>query len=537
VRCLSHELRVFLIISVHVDVESVDLSAVDKLLRRGFTDRIKLLIVRPISADTLSIGLIFDSAHATRVLDIGPPTEKAAETAAFRELWGDLAELRRFKDGNIAETVVWSITRPEDATQIPSRIVKHLLERHFKTPADNVMSVSAEATWSTIVQVPPSARESVSTAGAEKLGFRPIMDAYDDLYKVLKNVDDELPLAILTVQPASELLRFSSIFVPHPIDANRYPSAPDCLKYVPTADIILQFESSPRWPDDLAAIQKVKLAMFEKLATVIVAQKKGAKVNIAFEQGRSEIEDQASLEVFIAGVGFRMRIYHDRERTLLERIINGETQTFGTALPQPPLRLAIPALELHVRRFIWSTRHHSGIAPMHHRYPSYSSATRLLKRWISAHMLSLLISQEVIELIMAKVYLDPGSLATPSSAVTGFLRAVDLLANWDWRAEPLFSPLYSLNSTDGVKRIRFPEDARAEASKAFEQRRKKLEAAGNAAKAGWRVISEEDLEGGRYCEDVTGVIASRVRALARGTLENVKQLDDLDVAVSDSLET
>lgn len=502
----------------------------ERILRRGLSDRIKLLVVREISSDVLSVGLTFDSAHATRVVDIGPSSEKAAEVAAFQQLWGDKAETRRFKDGSISESIVWEITRPEDATQIPARIVQYLLDRHFGCSTNSMTFFSSDPTWSTIVQVPASARQAINGVGSEKQGFRPIIAAYDELYKLLKNSDDDLPLAILTVQPASELLRYSSTFIPHPIDPNRYPSAPDCLKYVPSADIILQFESSPRWPDDLAGIQKVKLAMFEKLARLIGSQQKGTKTNIVMEEGRSEIEDHAYLEVFTKGFGFNIRIYNDRERILLERVIDGETQTFGTALPQPPLRLALPALELHIRRHVWGTTHHSAIAPYHHRYPSYSSATRLLKRWLSAHMLGLLVPTEVIELIMVNVYLDSRSLGTPGSAVAGFIRAIELLANWDWKTEPLVVPVLSLNDDAGGRRIRFPFDKRQAAMKVFEARKKKEE--GNGLKGGWRIITEDDLEGGRWTSDIGAVVAGRTRALARGTLGAIKQLETPNVKAS-----
>jgi len=493
------------------------------------SDRVKLLVVRQVAPEILSIGLSFDAAHATRVVDVGPPSEKAADVAAFQRLWGEKAETRRFKDGSISESIVWDITRPEDATQIPARIVQYLLDLHFGCSVESLTFFSSDPSWSTVVQVPASARQAINGVGSEKQGFRPIISAYDELYKLLKNSDDDLPLAILTVQPASEMLRYSSAFIPHPIDPNRYPSAPDCLKFNPSADIILQFESSPRWPDDLSGIQKVKLALFEKLAKLIVSQQKGARANIVMEEGRSEIDDHAYLEVFTKGSAFNIWIYNDRERILLERVLDGETQTFGTALPQPPLRLAAPALELHIRRHVWGPAHHSAIAPYHHRFPSYSSATRLLKRWLSAHMLGLLIPTEVIEMIMVNVYLDSRSLATPGSAVAGFVRAIELLAHWDWKAEPLVVPVLSLNDDNGGKRIRFPHDKRQAAMKGFEARKKKED--GNGVRGGWKVITEDDLEGMRWTSNIGTVVAGRVRSLAKSTLEVIGQLEVPDVRV------
>ena len=78
-----------------------------QLLRSGLVDRIALLhcSLDKMRPDRIDVGLIYDTAHATRVLDIGPSSESTEQGKAFRELWGEKAELRRFKDGSIAESV------------------------------------------------------------------------------------------------------------------------------------------------------------------------------------------------------------------------------------------------------------------------------------------------------------------------------------------------------------------------------------------------------------------------------------------------
>ncbi|ORY28154.1 Nrap protein [Naematelia encephala] len=489
------------------------------ILRQGLSTRVRLVHVTPVSETILSVGIVYDPTQATRILDIGPSTEQAVETDAFRKLWGEKAELRRFKDGSIAESVVWDVPRPEDAVTIPSQIVMWLLSRHFSIPETAVSCLSSQQDWRKVIQVPDSARNAISVAGSEKLGFRPLLDGYDSLYKLLKSIDDELPLSILHVTPASELLRYSSTFVPHPIDVNRFPSAPDALKWFPAAEIVLQFESSPRWPDDLAAIQKVKLALIDKVARVLMAQIRGLKAGIVFESGRSDIEDQAALEVTLPqGVAFLIRIFHVREKTLLERIVYDDTPEYGTSLPKPARKLALPALSHHIRRFQHLPQHHASIAPLHHRYPSYSSATRLLKRWIAAHMLSTHVPVEVIELIMAHVYLDPGSLPTPASATTGFVRSINLLASWEWRKEALLVPVYSAtrDAASSSGRHRFPAEKRKNVESNFEALRKRD---GELSRGAWVIGTEEDAEGLRWTERTPSkVVAGRVTVLAKATV-------------------
>lgn len=487
---------------------------ISPILRKAFTDRIHFIHLAP-STSGLTIGIVYNPSQATRVLDVGPATNQIKEVEAFRKLWGDKAELRRFKDGSIAESIVWDIARPEEASRIPGRIVLHILKRHAGLSEVDIKSLSSDQAWSNIIQIPQSAREGVAVNGSEKLGFRPIMESYDELYKLLKDVDDELPLAILNVSPVTEMLRYSAPFIPHPIDLDRIASSPACLQYIPTAEITVQFESSPRWPDDLSAIQKVKMALFEKLASLIESKLRGSKARMVFDSSYSEIEDHVSLEVLLPkGVGFKLRIFHEKEKTLLERALEDTKPVFGTALPTPPRKLVLPAMEKHMYRFIHAPKHHHGLAPLHHRYPSLSTATRLVKRWFAAHMLSLCITTEAIELLVAATYLDPGPLSAPASGTTGFIRTIQKLAGWEWRSDPILVPLFGDQEKNA--KPRFDTELRRIVVEAFEKRPETSERA-------WCIATEDDLEGYRWTKGISRVIAGRIGVLARAT---VKALED-----------
>jgi U3 small nucleolar RNA-associated protein 22 len=501
---------------------------ISPILRKALSDRIHLLHLAP-STSGLTIGMVYNPSHATRVLDVGPATNQVAEVEAFRKLWGDKAELRRFKDGSIAESIVWDIARPEEASRIPGRIVHHILARHAGLSEVDIKSLSSDQAWSSIIQIPQSAREGIAVNGAEKLGFRPIMDSYDELYKLLKDVDDELPLAILNVSPVTEMLRYSAPFIPHPIDLERFASAPACLQYIPSGEITVQFESSPRWPDDLSAIQKVKMALFDKLASLIESKLRGSKARIVFDSSYSEIEDHVSLEVLLPkGVSFRLRIFHEKEKVLLERSLEDTKPAFGTALPTPPRRLILPAIEKHMYRFIHAPKHHHGLAPLHHKYPSFSTATRLVKRWFAAHMLSLLVTNEALELLVAATYLDSGPLSAPASGTTGFIRTIQKLADWEWRSEPVLVPLFA-DRESGTTRPRFDIELRKIAVEAFEKR-----SAGE--QRAWCIATEDDLEGYRWTKGISRVIAGRIGALARATIsalgESVTLAQGVNVSVS-----
>src|SRR5579862_7566073 len=81
------------------------------------------------SQTSILVGFLLSSIHAGRVVDHGPPAEARKEAAAFRKFWGEKAELRRFKDGSILESLVWS--DKESKKPVFQQIVHYLLDRNF----------------------------------------------------------------------------------------------------------------------------------------------------------------------------------------------------------------------------------------------------------------------------------------------------------------------------------------------------------------------------------------------------------------------
>jgi U3 small nucleolar RNA-associated protein 22 len=91
-------------------------------------------------------------------------------------------------------------------------------------------------------------------------------------------------------------------------------------------DIIIEFEKSSRWPDDLKAIQTIKLAFFECLASALMKSLDGLKPNVVVGDGvhTSDVLDKACLEIITPdGWAFSAHICHDREVHLLDRTISG----------------------------------------------------------------------------------------------------------------------------------------------------------------------------------------------------------------------
>jgi U3 small nucleolar RNA-associated protein 22 len=484
-------------------------------------------------SNILEIGVILDPAEASRLVDHGPSAEDAEGSKDFQAFWGEKSELRRFKDGRILESVVWEVGDAQDERAlIVGRSVRYILKRHFDIE-DSSVNVESSAGYLPLLRLPSSAVDIIATEEGTKVeGFRPAMQAYQELYRTLKGMDD-LPLSLLNVFPVAEGLRYSSVFPPLPLDVDRFSLSPDCLKYIEPMEVVVQFESSGRWPDELAAIQKIKLAFFEKMARSFQAQFEGSLVEVGIDSVIDEegglMTDNCFLEIFLpSGYAFRLRIHHDREKTLLERMIADKKAT------KPPLRrLAQKALDLHLCRFTHLPRHHAAVNSLHHLYPSFTPTVRLVKRWFASHLLAPHVPAELIELICANVYLTPTTTTTPSSSSAGFARVISLLARWKWRSSPLFVPLYSAAGLEAGKKVALPKDKRDAAIEAF----KKMRATDpNVSSGALFVATEEDPSGRVFgASTPSKVIAGRMVQIAKATLNHLETAGKegtLDVQVS-----
>ena len=76
----------------------------------------------------------------------------------------------------------------------------------------------------------------------------------------------DLPLSIKSVLPVGSAFRYSSLCQPVPFAY----SNPDFLQ-----DVILEFESSPKWPDEITSLEKAKTAFLLKIQEQINSKHSG----------------------------------------------------------------------------------------------------------------------------------------------------------------------------------------------------------------------------------------------------------------------
>jgi len=89
----------------------------------------------PENNQVIMIGINLEGNQCTRLVDYGPSAEDEVASKAFRELWGEKSELRRFKDGSILESVVWELNPNNNSnverSLIVSKMISFILERHI----------------------------------------------------------------------------------------------------------------------------------------------------------------------------------------------------------------------------------------------------------------------------------------------------------------------------------------------------------------------------------------------------------------------
>ncbi|RAL08421.1 rRNA-processing protein UTP22 [Aspergillus homomorphus CBS 101889] len=360
---------------------------------------------------SLLVGLMLDAENATRVVDHGPAAEQKEEAASFRSFWGEKAELRRFKDGSIRESLVWS-----DLATAPSiiyQISTYILKRHFGYPDSGIKFVGDEFDRTLC-----NNGDGIILYSSPH--FQTIHDAFNSLQRSVQEMD-EVPLTVRHLAPASPLLRYAALRLQCEHDVLCGP-----------VDIVLQFESSARWPDDLVAIQMTKIAFLVKIGDSLQSSGAASACKVGLENVSSKILNRAFLDItHSSNVLFRLRIHHDREQMLLARHMKDK------GVPLPMKQELAYALSEYKRLFVQTPRLTQAIRTLCTRFPLLSPTIRLVKYWFSCHLLTEQIREETVELLVVRVFTLPYPWDTPSSIMTGFLRTLQLLARWDWQQEAL----------------------------------------------------------------------------------------------------
>jgi len=458
----------------------------------------------------------------------------------FRELWGSKSEMRRFKDGRIMESVVWDIKTADERNHVPAMVVRHIVNWHFGLSEEQVKTWQSD--YDSVIRMPKEIGSRYLSAASSAMGFKGAIKAFDDLVKAVKALEN-LPLSLTNVSPISPSLRYTSAFTPVPLTTSLAVVLPPNARYLQPIDIVFEFEQSAKWPDELRAIQKIKLAFFESIASGLINTVPGTKASVVLGAGNvtdsNELLDKAYLEVITPeGWAFHARIWHNREATLLDRILDDSGPLPHVVIPKKRKKAerkgkeyldAAEAKEVYERRFVHAPRHHRAIASLSHQHPAFSGTCRLVKRWFAAHwFLHGHVSEEVVELLCAQMFaLDGKHIGSdedipeaelsviPNTKERGFAMVIRFLSEWKWEEGGLYVCLYGAK-----KEAQGGEDGAAAVAKAEAP---KPTAGGSV----WAVSTEMDLGGKVWTrKGPDAVVARRIRALAGATWNYLQTIED-----------
>lgn len=358
----------------------------------------------------LEVGIVLDLDTASRTVDRGPSAEDGEAAASFREFWGEKAELRRFKDGQILECVAWD---DSDPISITKQIAQYLIRK--QVPGEDNCSIYFLG--NDFGSAPAELHNLSTSSGASEEQL--------SAFRILENqirALEGLPLQIRHIQAARPGLRNSSST---PMSPSKYQGA------IPT-DVMIQFEGSGRWPDDLSAIAMTKIAFLLKLDELLSEKAGNLTTKLGLENEHNEILNRSFLDVINpTGAAFRLRIHHEREQMLIQRRLADKSLSPGER------GAAAIALADYKMNFIQKPLHTQAMQSLVTRFRAITPTVHAVKTWFNSHLLGNHFPEELIEIIVARVFLQPHPWQVPSSAMTGFLRTLHFLASWDWLNDPL----------------------------------------------------------------------------------------------------
>jgi U3 small nucleolar RNA-associated protein 22 len=275
------------------DWEAFAMSFLATITRRGMSDRATLVVAQPRVVPAWSVtepvpsalagglsgghptakvvlGLLLDANTAARRLDMGPSADDP-KAPGFRDFWGPAAQLRRFPDGSVMEAVLWDLPN-QIAQQTPKHIVQHVLERHAGIKKKDVgITIGA---LDAALTVPGQLYETGQS------DCRAVIARLDQLLKEFRTVSSSFPLYIAALQGVSPQFRYTDPMPVRPNPSGAAAAGKGGAKggkggssgsrgfgtdWNPALEVVLRFETSNSWPDDVVAIEKVKVVRCSSL--------------------------------------------------------------------------------------------------------------------------------------------------------------------------------------------------------------------------------------------------------------------------------
>lgn len=404
--------------------------------------------------NTFTFGLLLEPEKSLRIIDVGPEAQ-TPESEVFRQFWEPKCQLR-LQNGVISETVVWHVNRFSQRRSIIKYILTHALKRlsiqnvvvHYTLLERFISLQNIFFEWS------DEQKNQITNGQAQKrkldeftgqpIGvgeevFQKVLHAYNGLNKIIRNVEG-LKHLITGIQSISPHLRASSVFPPLPVNLqirNKTLKRRKGVTLFPTdftqtgkvlhiepIEILITVENTGKWPNDLSAFKAAKLDYLIELGEAL----KDKQYTVKFANNY--------LDVLYGQFVFRLKIKCIKELTLLAS--GSGKQEFQRC-----------RFELEIL-----PRVHAALDQLYREKPAFGLTCRLVKRWLSCHLMTDHISDIALDLIVAHTFLHPQPYTEPSSSLCGFRRFLMLMSKHDWKQLPLVVNFDNQLKIDEINTIR-----------------------------------------------------------------------------------
>ncbi|EDO15642.1 hypothetical protein Kpol_473p1 [Vanderwaltozyma polyspora DSM 70294] len=424
-----------------ITLENYLVHKISSIVKFGLGDRIKLIEVElvgqkftfPVSKrkvilnssknlnfECIKVKLITNGSESEKLVTKGPAhsEEPTTEAVAFKSFWDTKSSLRRFKDGSITHCCIWTTSSSEP---IISTIMNFILKKHIADGLQVTNDITKEfQNLLPLPNLPSSSKTSVLNLSS----FYNLKKSFDELYKIIFKMD--LPLSVKSIQPVGTSFRYTSMCQPVPFAY----SDPDFFQ-----EVILEFETSQKWPDEISSLEKSKTAFLLKIQEQITTST-GGRYKSFFNRDESIPYNLEIVTLSILtpeGYGFKFRVLTERDEVLYLRAISNARNEIKPELEKTFLKF--------VAKYQASTRHTRTIENLSHSYEYYSPVVRLFKKWLDAHLLLGHLNDELVELIAMKPFVDRAPYFIPGSVENGFLKLIKYLSQWNWKEDPLILDL------------------------------------------------------------------------------------------------
>lgn len=501
-----------------ITIENFIKSKIELILTNALGDRVSEIDIHLINSNDsfnlnkrkpsnkdmiLFIGLMVDSTESEMKLTKGPNHSDESEGEKFSSFWGDIAQLRRYKDGSVQWSCLWDDNDNVNVSPIIT-IIKYILDRHLNFKVSKLLKFNS-IKFNEILPKPVDSNNSLVLPNQSLK----LAESFNNLVKILQKLN--LPIGIKSVLPISTNLRSTSVILPIPFALN----SPDFWN-----DCIIHFDNSSngKWPQEIIALEDTKTAMLLKIKTMLPNMKTFIVDDDSIIPYNSNIK---CLRILTNdGFGFQFRVILDFEENLYLKMIESADVN---------QKKIMETIYFHFyRHSIGSIKHHRSISTFINQFPMLSSSIRLFKIWLDKQFLLCHLSNEVIELIVLKVFIDSNPYGLPNSPMSGFLRVMKFISEWNWIDDPLILDMSRdfKSVQGGVDSLdKFNGKFTISQNKSIIQNFNKIRNLDpKGVKLPWFIVSRDDMSGKMWTFDIDMLIANRLTSLAKLVINELGKL-------------